>query len=103
MQIPNPAVLTILVLGSSFGVTSPTPAQTDPCTQNNFQTYQCGSKCRWTATDGQGCCYSGDWYCPHGKCYTDSAYLYCCQQWQSGSGGECSPSGDAFPPFNPSE
>lgn len=96
MQILNPAVLTVLVLGLSFGAASPTPAQ-DPCTAKSFQTYQCGSKCRWTAFDG--CCNSGDWYCSHGNCYSDARYLYCCQGWQTGSGGQCSPSGAA--PFNP--
>jgi hypothetical protein len=97
MQILNPAVLTVLVLGLSLAVASPSRAQVDPCTANNLQTYQCGSKCRFTATEG--CCNSGDWYCSGGKCFSDTGYLYCCQPWQSGSGGQCSPG--TFGPFDP--
>jgi hypothetical protein len=84
MQILNPAVLTVFVLGLSFGAAS--PARAGWCEQKSAFLQTCGSQCISVL---HGCCGNGNWYCPQGDCYPYNGYLYCCDGSQSFSQGQC--------------
>jgi hypothetical protein len=86
----------VLILGLSFGAASPAHAFCN----DSFFFDQCGSQCISTL---DGCCHSGNWYCPHKKCWKDANnYLFCCDGWAQGtSDGRCRGAGGIFDATSP--